>query len=214
MSFKYYYIFINSYHCFCDNSYPLIQVAEDQCNMNCTGNATQNCGSIYRNSLYCLNPPCNTKTQQRIIGSSGSWTLGQQNLTISLTTDGQNKPGQISLTCSSISTVGLRVNYSNGQSIETNFANDMASMSSLRNMKIDFTNKKLSGLNDKLQICVQDLLTTIITCSGCDSSAASYTFFVSSLNVSQLTAYYDKLGSTFYSLKQFGVSWQGKYLYI
>ena len=200
-------LFSNSYACFCGNSYPLIQMAEIDCNSNCTGNFTQKCGGFSKNSVYCLDPPCETKEQQRLIGiNSNSFTPSRNNFTFGIT----NKLSQITLICLNDSTVRLRVNYSDGQSIETNFMNDLESMSDLVNITIYFANKKLSSINDKLQICVQDLLTTIITCSGCDSSTASYTFFVSSLNTTQLIAFYDSFNSTLYSLKQFGVNWQGR----
>ena len=198
---------LNSNQCFCGNSYPLIQTAEIDCNASCTGNSTQKCGGYRKNSVYCLDPPCETKEQQRLIGLSGlSYLPSKNNFTFGLT----NKLSQITLICSNITTVGLKFNYSDGKLVDTNFMNDLTSMNVLRNITIDFTNKKLSSLNDKLQICEQDLLTTIITCSGCDSSTASYTFFVSSLNLTQLIVFYDKFNSTFYSLKQFGVNWQGK----
>ena len=120
------------------------QVDENQCNMNCSGNALQKCGSIGRNSVYCLNPPCETTKQHRFIGSNYTWTPMKKNFTFDLSTNGQNKLSQIVMNCSVSRTVGLQVVYSDGQSIQTYFNNDVASLSPLTAVKVNFTNKKFA----------------------------------------------------------------------
>ena len=203
-----------SNECYCGNSFPLSPTDESSCNLQCPGDTSKYCGGDKVNSVYCLNLPCDTQTQQRYIGKYDvSWFEPNGDAlffrlinyeTYENYGDYQSKLSEIVLYCRDDFTVGMDITYSDGKFIDCSIDNSTQT----RTIMIDFTNRKLTAFNDKLQFCSKNLIDESVDCFGCDrsSSNAIYSLDVYDLTLLETKAIYNNdLG--FFCLSQFDISW-------